>query len=359
MKKNLLEDRMHLPREKLFFALLRKFLLSFVSVFGVILAIAVLFIGLGLFSDSIKRPEKAELVVCPDANGKRELLSSNTPVILLLKFHGVIGADSLTAETIESNLLSAQETLLGKRIKGIFLHLNTPGGETFNSESIYRTLKAFKAKHQIPIYAYAEQLCASGGMFIAAAADQIYTAPYTLVGSIGVILGPTFNFSGIMDKLGIASLTLSQGKDKDALNPFRPWVEGEANSLAAITKSKYDYFVNTMIASRPRLDKEKLLNEYGAQVFISSLGQEYGFVDFGSSNYAEALTALVKAAQIHEDESYQVFEIRSTESFLSDIVQAKPFLLKGKVVHSLDLGSQIKPELAGKFLYLYPGALTL
>ena len=76
-------------------------------------------------------------------------------------------------------------------------------------------LVEYKNTSSLPIYAYIDDICTSGGMYIACAADTIYATPDAIVGSVGVRLGPVFNFSQLMETYGIAQKTLTAGKRKD------------------------------------------------------------------------------------------------------------------------------------------------
>lgn len=341
---------MHFPRESIFANAIRSFCTSFSTLAGALVGVIVIVILAMMFLGSNYLPPKSEPLIMPDAQGNRELLPLNTPVILRIDFHGVIGMGDLTGEKIQNILLDSREDMFKEgRVKAILLHMNTPGGTVTDADDIYRALLNYKAKYNVPIYVYVDGLCASGGMYIASAADKIYSSPAGTIGSIGVIMGPTFNFSDLMAKWGVSSLTLTEGKDKDALNPFRPWKPGEEESLKAITSAMYERFVNIVVAARPKLNKQKLVDEYGAHVFIAKEAEELGYVDVAGVDCSRALTALAHAAGIEENSSYQVMLLTPPRPLFPDLSQAN----SKKMVHTVDLGPYMSPELAGKFLYLY------
>jgi signal peptide peptidase SppA len=343
-------------RESIFSQTFRAFFSTLAVVVGIIVAIFLLFVMLGMMPTHIKTPDKGELILQPDADGNRTLLSDTAPVILKFNIHGIIGDGHTTLEKVEQALLDAQEAPLKKdRIKGVLLHINTPGGVAYEADGIYLALKAFKAKHKVPIYAYVDGICASGGVFVSAAADQIYASDSSVVGSVGVILGPVFNFYETMEKVGMKSRTFMDGKDKDMLNPFRPWKENEAQSIQDIVSSHYQRFVHVVTSERPRLDKEKLISVYGAQVFDVEKAKEYGYIDVSGSSYSQALSDLVKAANIKDETKYQVVEIKVSEGMIKQLIKGKSSLLKGTMTHTFDLGAYGSPALSGKILYLFPG----
>jgi signal peptide peptidase SppA len=275
-------------------------------------------------------------------------------VILKIDIVGEIGLKDLTAEKIQNSLLDSREGMLsGNRVKAILLNINTPGGAADDSDSIYRALMAYKQKYQVPIYAYVDGLCASGGMYIASAAEKVYASPSSVIGSIGVLMGPTFNVSGLMDMYGVKSLTLTEGKDKDMLNPFRPWVPGEDNCLRTINADLYMRFVNIVTTARPKLDKHKLIAEYGAQVYSCETAMQLGYIDVANSNYDAALIDLAKAANLPDPQYYQVFTIEPEHTFLSDLTTAQSPLLTGKITHHFQFQPGFNSEFSGRFLYLY------
>ncbi len=340
-------------RESIFVSAVRSFFTWFAAILGILLALAAIGVGIAFVSGPTLLPKGTEMTILPDAQGNRQMLSDSAPVILRISIHGVVGIDDLTGDIIDQILLDSSDGFLkNNRIKAILLHMDTPGGMVVDGDHIYRSLVAYKNKHSIPIYAYVDGLCASGGVYIASAADKIYATPVSVVGSVGVIMGPLFNFSGAMDKIGIQSLTLSDGKGKDELNPFRPWEPGEDQSLKAITSALYEQFVSIVTAARPRLDRNKLINDYGAHIFLANEAQNLGFIDGADATYNSTLQALVAAAGIQEGEAYQVVELTPPHSFISELTRGQSPLITGKLSHVFQLGP-MNPNLSGKFLYLY------
>ncbi|MES2344410.1 MAG: S49 family peptidase [Chlamydiota bacterium] len=346
---------MHFAKESVFFSALRTFCTAFGALIGAACAILVVVLGLSLFSGpSILPPEQLEISIAADADGNRKLLPMTTPVILRIDLHGVIGEGKLTSESIEKVLYGSREDFLGNnRVKAILLHIDTPGGIASDADGIDRLLMNYKKKYNIPIYAFVDGICASGGMYIAAAADKIYATGDSIIGAIGVIMGPAFNFSEVMKKVGVESLTLTEGKDKDMLNPFRPWKPGEDASLRTIMDQLYARFVDVIITSRPQIGREKLINEYGAHVFSAVDAQKIGYIDVADSEYSDALTALCHTAGISADAPYQVVSLKTETSFVSSLIENRFNPIPGKITHVFQIGPNLNTEMSGKFLYLY------
>ncbi len=164
---------MEIARESIFVSTLRTFCRMF---FGVIAILIAFFLFSFLYSSMATSPllvEKTTMEILPDANGKRVLAPLSSPAILQIPIHGVIGdPQKLNAEVFQNVLLDSRTGLLSHdRVKGILLHFNTPGGTVVDSDVIYRMLRDYKVKYNVPIFGYVEGLCASGGMYIASSAD--------------------------------------------------------------------------------------------------------------------------------------------------------------------------------------------
>ncbi|MBI5272692.1 MAG: S49 family peptidase [Chlamydiia bacterium] len=341
---------MEIVRESIFISALRSFCKAFFALCGLGLALALLLIVYSFFSGNPE--EKTNLAILPDASGSREMVSLTAPAILQLNVHGVIGEpQNIDSDSVENILLDSRSGLLKHdRVKGILVHFNTPGGTVLDADNIYRMLKEYKEKYKVPIFSYVDGLCASGGMYIACATDQIYAGPTSIIGSVGVILGPFFNISDTLGKVGVQARTITEGLDKDMMSPFRPWKENEDASFKSVTSYFYNRFVQIVTDARPRLDKRKLIQEYGAQVFDGVKAQELGYVDTAMSSRNEALLALLNAAGINPKKEYQVVELTPSKGLLSQLVKGQNALFNGKVEHRLDIG---QPKIRDQVAYLY------
>lgn len=343
---------MDFTRESIFVGAIRSFCTALATILGIGLAIGIMGIGLALIIGPNYMPPKATPLILPDVEGGRKMLPGNSPAILQIKCHGMIGIGDLTSQSIKALLWESREDFLrGDRVKAILLHINTPGGASTDADDIYNSLMEYKTKYKVPIYAYVEGMCASGGMYIACAADKIFASPSSVIGSVGVRLGPIFNFSEVMTKVGVSSLTLTDGKDKDALNPFRPWRPNEDADLKDVMEALYDRFISIVTAARPNLSKEKLIDDYGAHLFISKKAEELGYIDVGDSSYTQALSGLVDSAGLQHTK-YQVVQLTPYHPFFSSLAQS---MSPHKFLQGLGLSTPANnPDLSGKLLYLYP-----
>jgi signal peptide peptidase SppA len=344
---------MNQTRLSLFALSIRAFFVTICVFLGIgvgIILLALMFVS----HDHIE--QKTEVRVVADAEGERNSLSYSGPVILQLNIDGVIGLQKLTSARVRNVLVESREGILaGNRVKAILLYIDSPGGTASDSMNIYEMLQEYKKRHDVPIVAYVEGVGASGAMMIAAAADHVVASDSSIVGSVGVVTSSFFNVSEVLKQYNVEALTLTAGKGKDTLNPFRKWSKDEASSIQTIVDYQYDLFVNLMTTNRPRLNKEKLLQDYGAKIFPANLGAEYGFIDEAGYSLSEAIQLAVKAADL-EGKEYNVVQLEQ-RLWTSDLFQETMPLLRGKVVHQLQLSPEIPAELMNKHLFMYvPGA---
>lgn len=133
---------------------------------------------------------------------------------------GVIAADSrFNADNVVAGLQKAFEA---DGAKAVVLRINSPGGSPVQAASINDEIRRLRELHpDIPLYAVVEDICASGGYYVAVAADKIFVAKASLVGSIGVLMDG-FGFTGTMEKLGVERRLLTAGENKGFLDPFSP-----------------------------------------------------------------------------------------------------------------------------------------
>lgn len=138
----------------------------------------------------------------------------------LIELNGVISADSnANADNIIGSL---QDAFKDKKTQGVILRINSPGGSPVQSGYINDEIRRLRVQYpNIPLYVVVEDMCASGGYYIAAAADKIYVNKASIVGSIGVLMDG-FGFTGTMEKLGVERRLMTAGENKGFMDPFSP-----------------------------------------------------------------------------------------------------------------------------------------
>ena len=138
----------------------------------------------------------------------------------LIDIQGEIGShDEVNADSVIASLHDAYEN---KHTKGVILRINSPGGSPVQAGIINDEIKRQRKLHpDIPVYAVVEDVCASGGYYIAVAADKIYVDKASIIGSIGVLMDG-FGFTGAMEKFGVERRLMTAGENKAMLDPFSP-----------------------------------------------------------------------------------------------------------------------------------------
>jgi ClpP class serine protease len=173
---------------------------------------------------------------------------------------------------------------------------------------------------------------------------------------VGVIIGPFFNIAEGLSKIGISAKVLADGTNKDMMSPFRPWTPDEDASLRAIMDFQYNRFLDIVTTNHPRLSREKLVHEYGANVFDGVRAQEFGFIDVANADYKDALQELLTAANIDASHSYQVLELTPTLGLMNLLNSSKSPLNTGKIEHEIWVTKSAASKIQDQFAYLYlPG----
>lgn len=159
------------------------------------------------------------LVVLLQWRGDSDVISGGQHTALV-QLDGVIDAKGeASAEKITGALQSAFKD---KNTQGVILRINSPGGSPVQSGIIYDEVRRLRGVYpNTPLYVVVEDVCASGGYFVAASADKIYVNRASLVGSIGVLMDG-FGFTGGMEKLGVERRLLAAGENKGFMDPFSP-----------------------------------------------------------------------------------------------------------------------------------------
>jgi protease IV len=172
----------------------------------------------------------------------------------MVELNGLIapGTDA-SAEKVTAALRAA---FRDKNTQGVVLRINSPGGSPVQSQTIYDEMKRLRKKHpEIPLYAVVEDVCASGGYFVAAGADRIYVGKASIVGSIGVLMNG-FGFTGLMEKLGVERRLVTAGDNKGMLDPFSPVDPKDVAHVKQMMGDIHQQFVGVVREGRGKRLKE-------------------------------------------------------------------------------------------------------
>ncbi len=207
---------------------------------------------------------------------------SKGPIVPVIRLAGVIGSgggalrgEGLSLQSVNSNLERAFKI---KDAKAVALAINSPGGSPVQSALITDRIRALSAEHDVPVIAFIEDVGASGGYWLALAADEIIADANSLVGSIGVI-SAGFGFVETMKWLGVERRVYTAGESKSLLDPFRPEDPNGIDRLRVILDDAHVNF-KEMVRSR-RGDKLQGTDEalFEGQVWSGKRALENGLID--------------------------------------------------------------------------------
>jgi len=218
------------------------------------------------------------------------------------------------------------------RIKGVLLRLSTPGGTIVGSNAIFNALKDYRERTKKPVIAHIDGLSASGGVMSMVAANKIYAAPGSLIGSIGVIGGILTYYDnpvafdggllggGITTRNGIQQTMITAGRSKDLGNPFRKPTAEEIQVLRRGVKHEYDNFVRQVASSRG-IQENTIRQQMGALIFDNQTARDYKLID-GTKTRQEAIADLANRAKVGEN--FQLVRVDRKGGLLSALFSAAP-----------------------------------
>lgn len=201
----------------------------------------------------------------------------------LVDVRGVIADnEAANAESIISGLRAAFEN---KNTAGVILRVNSPGGSPVQAGYVNDEIFSLRKKYpKIPVYAVITDICASGGYYIASAADKIYADKASVVGSIGVLMNG-FGFVETMKKLGVERRLITAGKHKGFMDPFSPLKASDRKYIHQMLDDIHRQFIATVRKGRgDRLQENDTL--FSGLVWTGEQGIKLGLVDaLGSTDY--------------------------------------------------------------------------
>jgi protease IV len=191
-----------------------------------------------------------------------------------------------------------QNAFKNKNTVGVILRINSPGGSPVQAGIIYDEIRRLRGLYpNIPMYAVVEDICASGGYYIAAAADKIYVDKASIVGSIGVIMDG-WGFTGTMEKLGVERRALVSGENKAFLDPFAPVDEKQKRHAQSMLDDIHKQFIEVVRKGRGKRLKESP-DIFSGLLWTGDRSVELGLADgLGSVDYVAR--EVIKAEDIFD-----------------------------------------------------------
>ncbi|MFH0887655.1 MAG: signal peptide peptidase SppA [Planctomycetota bacterium] len=225
---------------------------------------------------------------------------------------------------------SLEKAETDNNVKAIILEINSPGGSVTASDNIHTALKRFKNKRpNIPIVAYLGEVAASGGYYIAMPSNRIVVHPTSVTGSIGVIAKIT-NIEGLFQKIGLKEEAIKSADKKDMLSSTRTMTKEERAIIQGIIDELYQRFVDIVVAGRPNLTKEKVLELADGRIYTGEQAVKNGLADKTGDREdafesAKQLANISEAKVIQYKKKYNIFQmfemsaVTQTSNIVSDL----------------------------------------
>jgi serine protease SohB len=207
-------------------------------------------------------------------------LRPRVPVVPVVRLAGVIGGPSLRGMGLSLTAINPalERAFKVRGARAVALSINSPGGSPVQSALIAARIRALASDKNLPVVAFIEDVGASGGYWLALAADEIFAAGSSIVGSIGVVHA-SFGFAGAIERLGIERRLYTAGAKKAMLDPFRPQDPEDVNRLTEIMSDIHTDFKGTV--RQRRGDRLTAPDEelFEGQIWTGRKAAELGVID--------------------------------------------------------------------------------
>src|SRR5215468_8210172 len=206
--------------------------------------------------------------------------------ILLVDLSGVLQDDSVSLSLatppprvpliarVREELEKAEKD---DKVRAVIVKINSPGGTITASDILYREIHDFKVRRKIPVTAVIMDVGASGGYYVALAADTIVVHPTSVTGSLGVVM-LTVNAQGLLEKIGVAPVAIKSGAMKDAGSPFRALTPAERAVFQSVIDQMYGRFV-TLVATSRKIPEERMRSFADGRIYTADQALGLGLVD--------------------------------------------------------------------------------
>ena len=252
--------------------------------------------------------------------GKSEVALGDGKHTALVELQGVIASDSVASA--DNIIPSLQDAFKDKGTQGVILRINSPGGSPVQAGQINDEIRRLRAQYpKIPLYVVVDDICASGGYYVAAAADKIFVDKASLIGSIGVLMDG-FGFTGTMAKLGVERRLITAGANKGFLDPYSPLNPAQQAYAKQMVDEIHQQFIKVVREGRGKRLKET--PEIFSGLFWSGAkGIELGLADEMGS-LGSVSRDVIHAENIIDFTTHEGFADRLAKKFGAGVASAFP-----------------------------------
>ncbi|MBY0510837.1 MAG: S49 family peptidase [Rhodospirillaceae bacterium] len=204
---------------------------------------------------------------------------SPVPAVAVIRLHGAIGIGGFGRRGLS---LAALEPLIkrafSRKVRAVCLLINSPGGSAVQSAQIANLIRTYSQDKKMPVFAFTEDVAASGGYWLALAADEIYADPMSVIGSIGVI-SASFGFQDLMAKIGVERRVHTQGENKSLLDPFKPENPDDVRRLKDIQADIHHQFKSAVRQRRGERLVARDETVFTGDIWAGARALELGLID--------------------------------------------------------------------------------
>jgi protease IV len=286
---------------------------------------------------------------------EQTLEGAGKPKILLIDLDGIISFKEEQAGLITrrpSKVAYFREAFRKAEedsdIAGVIIKINSPGGTVSASDAIYHEIIRFRQKRNIPIYAYIMEVGASGGYYVACAADRIVASPTAITGSIGVV-AMKLNIEGLLSKIGVSDETYKSGPKKDFWSPFRASTPDEKQMLQEIIDRLYARFVDVVHLNRQKfLTKRQIETLADGRIMTADAAAAAQLID-QVAYLDDTIESLKKTLNL---ENAEVITYSRPRTFKSNIYSEMPST--PQVINLISINSEELALFSGiQYMYLW------
>jgi serine protease SohB len=200
------------------------------------------------------------------------------PQVAVLRFDGLIGMRGQRGLSLRRFAPAIERAFSLRNLKAVALAVNSPGGSPAQSSLLFRRIRQLAEEKDVPVVAFAEDVAASGGYWLALAADEVFAEETSLVGSIGVITA-SFGFVDAMRKLGVQRRLYTAGENKSLLDPFLTEDPKGVERLTALQRDMHESFKDLVRIRRAAKLKAEESALFSGDVFTGRRAFELGLID--------------------------------------------------------------------------------
>ncbi|OFZ68927.1 MAG: peptidase S49 [Betaproteobacteria bacterium RBG_16_56_24] len=249
--------------------------------------------------------------------GKNETLGGGKHTALV-DMQGVIAADS--PASADNLIPSLQDAFKDKGTQGVILRINSPGGSPVQAGQINDEIRRLRVQYpKIPLYVVVDDICASGGYYVAAAADKIFVDKASLIGSIGVLMDG-FGFTGTMSKLGVERRLITAGENKGFLDPFSPANPAQTEYVKLMLTQIHQQFIEVVRQGRGKRLKETT-DTFSGLIWNGQNSVEMGLAD-GYGTLESVARDVIKVEKIVDFTARENFADRLAKKLGAGVMSA-------------------------------------